>query len=189
MGGSLRPATEDTAREGSDHRREASPPRRGEVTDHRAAWPAVRRSNREELPPSSTSPGPVTQLRKQRTATSQPAARSGVTERTRASPLVWQTDIEPTHMERSARRLDPAPEHLLATLGRAKAVADLGTSLLPQVVALRLMDRQPELRRAPQQRTCREARPRGEPPGEAAARFRGDAPPRRGLPVGRHARR
>lgn len=54
------------------------------------------------------------------------------------SPLVW-----------SGLRVGwiRAPEHLLATLGRAKAVADLGTSLLPQVVALRLMDRQSELRR------------------------------------------
>lgn len=40
-----------------------------------------------------------------------------------------------------------APEHLIAGLGQAKATADLGTSLLSQFVATRLMERLPELRR------------------------------------------
>ncbi len=48
-GGSLGPATEDTARMESEHRREASPPRRGKVTDHRVASPAVRRSKGADL--------------------------------------------------------------------------------------------------------------------------------------------
>lgn len=53
------------------------------------------------------------------------------------SPLVW-----------SGLRIGwiRAPEHLIASLGQAKAVADLGTSLLPQFVATRLMERLPELK-------------------------------------------
>jgi DNA-binding transcriptional MocR family regulator len=53
------------------------------------------------------------------------------------SPLVW-----------SGLRIGwiRAPEHLIASLGQAKAIADLGTSLLPQLVAARLMERVPELR-------------------------------------------
>ncbi len=39
-----------------------------------------------------------------------------------------------------------APEHLIASLGEAKALADLGTSVLSQFVATRLMGRLPELR-------------------------------------------
>ncbi len=52
------------------------------------------------------------------------------------SPLVW-----------SGLRIGwiRAPEHLIASLGQAKAIADLGTSLLPQFVATRLMERLPEL--------------------------------------------
>lgn len=53
------------------------------------------------------------------------------------SPLVW-----------SGLRIGwiRAPEKLIASLGRAKAIADLGTSLLPQLVSARLMERLPELR-------------------------------------------
>jgi len=52
------------------------------------------------------------------------------------SPLVW-----------SGLRIGwiRAPEHLIASLGQAKAIADLGTSLLPQLVSARLMERLPEL--------------------------------------------
>lgn len=52
------------------------------------------------------------------------------------SPLVW-----------SGLRIGwiRAPEHLIASLGEAKAVVDLGTSLLSQFVATRLMERLPEL--------------------------------------------
>lgn len=53
------------------------------------------------------------------------------------SPLVW-----------SGLRVGwiRAPEHLIARLGQAKAISDLGTSLLPQLVAARLMERLPEVR-------------------------------------------
>ncbi len=53
------------------------------------------------------------------------------------SPLVW-----------SGLRIGwiRAPENLIASLGQAKAIADLGTSLLPQLVSARLMERLPELR-------------------------------------------
>jgi len=53
------------------------------------------------------------------------------------SPLVW-----------SGLRIGwiRAPERLIASLGQAKAIADLGTSLLPQLVSARLMERLPELR-------------------------------------------
>lgn len=40
-----------------------------------------------------------------------------------------------------------ASEDMIALLGEQKAVADLGTPLIPQLVATRLMDRLPELRR------------------------------------------
>jgi len=52
------------------------------------------------------------------------------------SPLVW-----------SGLRVGwiRAPEHLIARLGQAKAIADLGTSLLSQFVATRLLERLPEL--------------------------------------------
>jgi DNA-binding transcriptional MocR family regulator len=52
------------------------------------------------------------------------------------SPLVW-----------SGLRIGwiRAPEHLIASLGHAKAIADLGTPLLSQLVATRLMKRLPEL--------------------------------------------
>ncbi|MBA2772759.1 MAG: PLP-dependent aminotransferase family protein [Nocardioidaceae bacterium] len=54
------------------------------------------------------------------------------------SPLVW-----------SGLRIGwlRAPEHLIASLGQAKAVADLGTSLLSQFVATRVMERLPTLNR------------------------------------------
>lgn len=53
------------------------------------------------------------------------------------SPMVW-----------SGLRIGwiRAPEHLIASLGQAKAIADLGTPLLAQFVATRLMERLPELR-------------------------------------------
>ncbi len=54
------------------------------------------------------------------------------------SPLVW-SGLRVGWMR--------APEHLIARLGQAKAIADLGTSLLSQFVATRLMERLPELRR------------------------------------------
>lgn len=38
-----------------------------------------------------------------------------------------------------------AADHVIASLGQAKAIADLGTSLLPQLVATRLLGRLPEL--------------------------------------------
>lgn len=52
------------------------------------------------------------------------------------SPLVW-----------SGFRIGwiRAPEHLIASLGHAKAIADLGTPLLSQLVATRLMERLTEL--------------------------------------------
>jgi DNA-binding transcriptional MocR family regulator len=54
------------------------------------------------------------------------------------SPLVW-----------SGLRIGwiRAPEHLIARLGQAKAIADLGTPQLSQFVATRLMGRLPELGR------------------------------------------
>ncbi len=53
------------------------------------------------------------------------------------SPLVW-----------SGLRVGwiRAPEHLIASLGQAKAIADLGTPLLSQLVATRLIERLPQLR-------------------------------------------
>ncbi len=76
------------------------------------------------------------------------------------SPMVW-----------SGLRIGwiRAPEHLIASLGQAKAIADLGTPLLAQFVATRLMERLPELRQS--------------------ARLRRQATRRRGISLGRHARR
>lgn len=52
------------------------------------------------------------------------------------SPLVW-----------SGLRVGwiRAPEHLIASLGHAKAIADLGSPLLSQLVATKLLERLPEL--------------------------------------------
>ncbi len=54
------------------------------------------------------------------------------------SPLVW-----------SGLRIGwiRAPEHLIASLGHAKGIADLGTPLLAQLVATRLIERLPDLAR------------------------------------------